>query len=110
MREKATALAADLTRTADSLRHLIDDPGRDHEHACAEMIRLAAQARDAAIVAAESMSVAAHRAPASLSLRRLSTISGVSIHTLRARLADQARDTADPFVVPLRGTEVSNDA
>lgn len=100
MRSTATALTHEATHTIQALDHLIQNPGRDPEHDFAEMIRLAAQLRDTAQVHTEHLALTAHRRPSRLSLRRIHAVSGISLHTLRSRLAAQAREVEDPFAMP----------
>lgn len=97
MTQHASAFVVEAQRTLDSLSLLLESPGRNTDHAYAEMIRLAAQARDTSQVYAEHLAFTAYQEPSALSLRRLAAALGMSVNTFRRRIQALTTDSEDPF-------------
>lgn len=97
MTRNASDFVVETQRILDSLSLLLESPGRNTDHAYAEMVRLAAQARDTSQVYAEHLAFTAYQEPAALSLRRLADALGMSVNTFRRRLQALTTDSEDPF-------------
>lgn len=97
MTQRASDFVVETQRVLDSLSLLLESPGRNTDHAYAEMVRLTAQVRDTSQVYAEHLALTAYQEPAALSLRRLSSALGMSVNTFRRRLTALADSADDPF-------------
>lgn len=97
MTHQASTLVTEASRALDSLTLLLENPGRNSEHAYVEMVRLASQLRDLSQVHAEILALTAYQGPSNVSLRRLAAALGMSVNTLRRRISGLTAEATDPF-------------